>query len=72
MSLSCYKIVLKVVGQVDAEGCASAKPCEWRDEYVDVENGIIYMIAENTEEAGRSFPTALQIERVGPGYEVER
>jgi hypothetical protein len=73
MSLSCYRVMLtseipKVAGP---DGVSSAKTDPLGDEFVDVENGYIYVIEEDMRDVTRAFPSATEVIRVGIGHRSE-
>jgi hypothetical protein len=42
--------------------------CVGNNSCVRVENGMLYVLANNAEEVGRIFPDAVNISLVGAGY----
>lgn len=58
--MNCYHVTLPCTNSQRDAACVAGR-------YITVEDGGVYVLAEDAGVVGRSFPAALSIKRVGMG-----
>jgi hypothetical protein len=64
--LSCYRVTLECRNILARDAFAVGL-----DRYVEAEGGVLYVVATDVAVVAREFPAALEIKRVGTGYDAE-
>jgi hypothetical protein len=67
--LKCYKVVLAVTNSMGSCACIDGDGAD--KQYIDVEGGVCFYVAESMAEVGEMFPEALNITYVGIAHEHE-
>ena len=66
---NCYQVQLPTTNGAQSTAEVSVKKANGiTDEYLKVESGVLYIIAKDLEAAGKIFPNATSIVRMGIGY----